>query len=176
MKKLHVSMLILLVLPTYQVNARCHFGIAGLNDQGRVIFNSDTIDIKFVVNNASDKWMYLWMGHPNHGEDNGNLSLKPHSSATALGCSNGAGYAVTGIILTQGKDVLYTFDVDKPHNDTGLVTMHTWKGGCYVAYAGDFRVPRVGHLKSIQWDMSKMASKEWWDRDSIAARVRIDCV
>ena len=137
----------------------------------------DYINIEFVVNNASDRWMYLWMGHPNHGEDNGNLNLKPHSSATALGCSNGAGYAVTGIIVTQGKDVLYTFDVDRPWNDEtkGYVKMHTWKGGCYVAWVQvDYDKDEDRNTKA----MVKMSSEEAWNLGALwfRARVRIDCV
>ena len=175
MKKLHVAMAILLFLPAYHVNARCHWAYAGRYEvtEGAII-DKDYMDILFVVNNASDKWMYLWMGHPGYGEDNGNLNLKPHSSATALGCSNGAGYAVTGIILTQGKDVLYTFDVDKSRYSNGYVSMHTWKGGCYVAY--DRRDSTRDHTDHwpLHWNMSKMAPKECWDTHE--ARVRIDCV
>ena len=132
MKKLHMVVVLLLMLSAYSINAKCDFRVYTTYDGAKWVYR-DFLDILFVVNNASDRWMYLWMGHPNHGEDNGNLNLKPHSSARALGCSNGNGYAVTGIILTQGKDVLYTFDVDAPHFSSGLVKMHVWKGDCYVA-------------------------------------------
>ena len=168
MKKLHIVIAILLTLPVYHVKAHCHFKLY-FDSSGANYLVRDHIDILFVVNNASDKWMYLWMGHPNHGEDNGNLNLKPHSSATALGCSNDAGYAVTGIIVTQGKDVLYTFDVNEPLSSAGWVKLHTWKGGCYVAWSGEgYR------YNGVHWDMLKMASENFWD--SGAARVRMDCV
>ena len=140
MKKKYVAMAALLVLPVYHVNAKCHWE-KYTDYNGAKFLHRDRFDVLFVVNNASDQWMYLWMGHPKHGEDNGNLNLKPHSSATTIGCSNGGDYTVTGIILTQGKDVLYTFDVDNPiYADSGYsngyVNMHTWKGGCYVAWGG----------------------------------------
>ena len=171
MRKLHLAMVVLLACPAYYVHARCEFKYTGLNDdEGHPIIHDDYYDILFDVNNASDKWMYLWMGHPNHGEDNGNLNLKPHSSARAIGCSNGAGYAVEGIILTQGKDVLYTFDANRPLYSAGWVKMHTWKGGCYVALGEKYPV----HNGVIQWDMSKMASEQGWS--TLAARVRIDCI
>ena len=172
-RKYYLSMVIFLVLPAYHVKAKCYWE-AGPWAYGMHTVMKDHIDILFVVNNASDRWMYLWMGHPRHGEDNGNLNLKPHSSATALGCSNGAGYAVTGIILTQGKDVIYTFDVDKPHNDTGLVTMHTWKGGCYVALGVPYRRPNYALEWPVYFNMWKMQKKDSWTND--VARVRIDCV
>ena len=172
MRKCYAAMAALLMLPTYNVKAHCRFWVYTEYDGSRWI-DSDYLDILFVVNNASDKWMYLWMGHPGHGEDNGNLNLKPHSSATALGCSNGNGYAVTGIILTQGKDVLYTFDVAVPQYERGWVKMHPWKGGCYVAWSDNWSW-YSDSSGEIKWDMSKMASKEWWDNSEV--RVRIDCV
>ena len=113
------------------------------------------------------------MGHLNHGEDDGNLNLKPHSSAAAIGCSNGAGYAVTGIIVTQGKDVLYTFDVYAPvwNRGVGFANMHVWKGGCYVAWGHtDSYIAGV----STKFNMDKMKAAQNWS-DS-RARVRIDCV
>ena len=166
MKKPTMWIVVVFVLSGTQVMASCHRD----DDTYQDIFN-----IRFVVNNASDRWMYLWMGHPNYGEDNGNLNLKPHSSATAMGCSSGGtGYGVTGIILTQGKDVLYTFDVERPLGyspDNGWVTMHTWKGSCYVAY-GDTNDVTPG--KPTTFNMRKMSPKAWW---AVArARVRIDCV
>ena len=171
MKKFYMVMMVLLMLPAYYVNAACRFRVNTFSG-GVYDIDHDMYDVLFVVNNASDRWMYLWMGHPNHGEDNGNLNLKPHSSARAIGCSNGAGYAVTGIIVTQGKDVLYTFDVNRRWGSEGWVKLHTWKGGCYVAWGkkGDLKIDGVVH-----WHMSKMASKEWWDNVS-SVRVRIDCV
>ena len=170
MRKIHIAMAVLLTLPVYHVNAKCHWKLNS-DYYGQKYFSRDYIDILFDVNNASDRWMYLWMGHPNHGEDNGNLNLKPHSSARAIGCSNGAGYAVTGIILTQGKGVLYTFDVDVSLSGHGELKMHTWKGGCYVAYGNRVHIDSIG---AIQWDMSKMASEKVWN--GTTARVRIDCV
>ena len=170
---MHVVMALLLMIPTYHVNATCHWEV-GRSDLYGPHTKRDNIDILFDVNNASDKWMYLWMGHPNHGEDNGNLNLKPHSSARAIGCSNGAGYAVNGIIVTQGKDVLYTFDVDAPHFSSGWVTMHTRKGGCYVAW--DMQSFISADDWPVSWKMSKMASNQQWSADTVAARVRIDCV
>ena len=119
--------------------------------------------------------MYLWMGHPKHGEDNGNLNLKPHSSARAIGCSNGGSYAVTGIIVTQGKDVLYTFDAEKPIGHNARVTMHTWKGGCYVAWGRQDYVSAKDDWPT-QWDMSKMASKQWLGYVDADIRVRSDCI
>ena len=163
MKKLFIATALIFSFSGTQALARCHRFSE---------FVHDIINIHFVVNNASDKWMYLWMGHPRHGEDNGNLNLKPHSSATAMGCSNGAGYAVTGIIVTQGKDVLYTFDVNKPRYGDGWVKMHPWKGGCYVAWGDISR----SHNSRRYWFMSKMVPNECWDRDTSVARVRIDCV
>ena len=159
-------MAILLVLPAYHAKAGCVDAA-----HARLGHYSEFINIKFVVNNASDRWMYLWMGHPNHGKDNGNLNLKPHSSTTAMGCSNGNGYAVTGIILTQGKDVLYTFDVFAPQRGDGWVKLHTWKGGCYVAW---------GHTDYYEdgtpttFSMEKMKSWQVWNERR--GRVRIDCV
>ena len=170
MKKIYAVIAILLALPACHVNAKCHWQVKTDYYSGRY-FSRDYLDILFVVNNASDKWMYLWMGHPGHGEDNGNLNLKPHSSATALGCSNGNGYAVTGIILTQGKDVLYTFDVDAPHFSSGLVKMHIWKGGCYVAWGSTLYLEKD---IPVRWDMLKMAPEQKWN--DTTARVRIDCV
>ena len=168
-EKMHIAMVVLLALTAYHVNARCHWKVH-TDSSGLISVAHDNLDIQFVVNNASDKWMYLWMGHPNHGEDNGNLNLKPHSSATAIGCSNGAGYAVTGIIVTQGKDVLYTFDVLKQVRVDGWVKKHTWKGGCYVAWSGSYYLYSDGVVST----MSKMASQNFWGTGS--ARVRIDCV
>ena len=173
MKKKIALLMLPLMLPAYHVNARCHWDVyTGM--YGMKFLAHDYIDILFVVNNASDQWMYLWMGHPKHGEDNGNLNLKPHSSARAIGCSNGAGYAVTGIIVTQGKDVLYTFDVNAPAMSAGYVNMHTWKGGCYVAWESK-GYPSLEKNWPPQWDMSKMEQEEDWNPTKVA-RVRIDCV
>ena len=176
MKKLHIAMAVALALPAYHVKAHCHF--ESLDDtyySGHVYTDLDYIDILFDVNNSSDKWMYLWMGHPNHGEDNGNLNLKPHSSARAIGCSNGAGYAVNGIILTQGKKVLYTFDVNRPWSKygNGYVTTHTWEGGCYVAWDWK-KYNTVWKSWPVHWHMSKMEKYQAWG--TAVARVRIDCV
>ena len=176
MKKLHVTIAVLLTLPTYHVNAKCHLKTYVGSDGMTYVDKDASADILFVVNNASDRWMYLWMGHPRHGEDNGNLNLKPHSSATTIGCSNGNGYMVTGIIVTQGKDVLYTFDVDKTRSKykDGKVKMHTWKGGCYVAWSDTWYVRR----RTIQWDMSRMKPDNKFGGGIWGgiARVRIDCV
>ena len=170
MKNIYVAMAIFLMLPAYHVKAHCHFEPVCCDHWGDEYTDLDHIDILFDVNNASDKWMYLWMGHPNHGEDNGNLNLKPHSSARAIGCSNGNGYVVTGIILTQGKDVLYTFDVDSKR---GWVTKHTWKGGCYVAWDWkDYDVAQEDW--PVRWQMLKMEKKQCWG--TAIARIRIDCV
>ena len=170
MKNIYVAMTALLMLPACHVKAKCHWEAGRIEHEGK----RDHFDILFDVNNASDQWMYLWMGHPNHGEDNGNLNLKPHSSATALGCSNGNGYTVTGIILTQGKDVLYTFDINLPFDGEGWVKMHPWKGGCYVAW--DRKDVITAEHWPVHWSMSKMKSENKWSVDDAAARVRIDCV
>ena len=165
-KVFSIIMAVLLALPAYHAKAWCVDAAHASRKH-----SSDYINIKFVVNNASDRWMYLWMGHPKHGQDNGNLNLKPHSSATAFGCSNGGGYAVTGIILTQGKDVLYTFDVNAPSGDDGYVKMHTWKGGCYVAWGHSYYY-KDG--KPTKFSMEKMKSWQAWN--DYRGRVRIDCV
>ena len=168
-KVFSIIMAVLLALPAYHAKAWC----IDAAHAGHWYPVSDHKNIKFVVNNYSDRWMYLWMGHPNDGEDNGNLNLKPHSSATAMGCSNGADYAVTGIILTQGKDVLYKFDVYAPWyvDMQGWVKLHTWKGGCYVAW---------GHTDYYEdgtpttFSMEKMTSWQAWN--DARGLVRIDCV
>ena len=88
-----------------------------------------------------------------------------------MGCSSGTRYAVTGIILTQGKDVLYTFDVFAPQRSAGWVKMHTWKGGGYVAY-GD--TDDVTHGRPTTLDMEEMGSLAWWA--AARARARVDCI
>ena len=158
------------------------FALSSLQVMAKCDEYSDVYNIKFEVNNATDGWMYLWMGHPREGEDNGNLNIKPHSRATALGCSNGLGYAVSGIILNQEdgrkSNVLYTFDVGRPYIGDGYVRMYPqhrpWPKKnkmttmCWLWYVA----PKDSDKRA---DIPVVKMESWQSWNYARAYVRIDC-
>ena len=170
MKKNTMAMALLLTLTSYHVNAKCHWHVHTYSD-GVVYRERDYIDILFVVNNASDKWMYLWMSHPKHGEDNGNFKPKAAFQRHAHRLFQWRGLRSDWHHCdARARTSFILLDVDKPAGALGVVTMHTWKGGCYVAWDDE----NFFRSTAVHWSMSKMASGEGWS--SRTARVRIDCV